>query len=79
MFVEKWSHFIGLMGEFSTSLSGPLGLRGSAITRLDRLAKSDGPMVVSVEVASPTTLSGLGGLLTGVPSFKDGQASLEAS
>ena len=47
--------------------------------RLDHLAKSDGPMTIFAEGASPTTLSALGGLSAGVPSSKDAQASLEAS
>ena len=47
--------------------------------RLDRLAGSGGPMAVSMEGASPTTLSALGGPPTGIPSFKDAQAALEGS
>ena len=47
--------------------------------RLDYLAESVGPMVISIEGASPKTLSMLGGPLVGVPSSEDVQASLEAS
>ena len=39
--------------------------------RLDRLARIDGPMTVSVEGASSTTLSVVGGPPTVVPSSKD--------
>ena len=54
-------------------------MRGQKIARLDRLVRSDGPMTVSVERALHTTLSVLGGPQVGIPSFKDAQASLEAS
>ena len=47
--------------------------------RLDHLAGSVGPMVVSIEGALPTTLSVLGGPPAGVQSSKDTQASLDAS
>ena len=67
------------MGEFSTSLSGPLGLWRPSIARLDRLARRGGPTIVSAKGASPTTLLALGGLPDGVPFSKDAQASFKAS